>query len=71
MKSWKDELSPMQIAQVASFIKTFAGTNPPNQKAKQGELYIEEKKMQNDSLKQMFDTVKVNSVDSLKVADIK
>jgi cytochrome c oxidase cbb3-type subunit 3 len=42
MRSWKDELSPIQIAQVASYIKSTHGTNPPNAKAKQGELYQEE-----------------------------
>jgi cytochrome c oxidase cbb3-type subunit III len=41
MKAWKEDLSPMQIAQVASYIKTLVGTNPPNPKAPQGELYIE------------------------------
>jgi cytochrome c oxidase cbb3-type subunit 3 len=41
MKAWKDDLSPMQIAQVASFIKTLKGTNPLNPKAPQGDLYTE------------------------------
>ncbi len=41
MKSWKEDLSPMQIAQVASFIKSLRGTNPPNGKAPQGDLYTE------------------------------
>jgi cytochrome c oxidase cbb3-type subunit 3 len=41
MKAWKDDLSPMQIAQVASYIKTLNGTNPPNPKAPQGDLYTE------------------------------
>lgn len=41
MRSWKDDLSPMQIAQVASFIKSIHGSNPPNGKEKQGELYQE------------------------------
>lgn len=38
MKSWKDELNPIQMQQVASFIKTFEGTNPPNPKDPEGEL---------------------------------
>jgi cytochrome c oxidase cbb3-type subunit 3 len=42
MRSWKDELSPVQIAQVASYIKSIHGSNPPNGKAQQGELYKEE-----------------------------
>ena len=41
MKSWKDELSPVQIQQVASFVKSLAGSNPPNAKEPQGELYEE------------------------------
>lgn len=41
MKSWKDDYSPVQIAQLASYIKLLKGTNPPNPKEKQGELYQE------------------------------
>ena len=40
MISWKDQLTPVQIQQVASFIYHFEGTNPPNQKAAQGEKYV-------------------------------
>ncbi|MGE5106107.1 MAG: cbb3-type cytochrome c oxidase N-terminal domain-containing protein, partial [Sphingobacteriales bacterium] len=36
MQSWKDLLSPVQIAQVASFIKSLRGTNPSGAKEKQG-----------------------------------
>lgn len=42
MKSWKDDFSPEQIAQLASYVKSLKGTNPPNAKAKQGDLYLEE-----------------------------
>lgn len=38
MKSWKDDYTPAQIAQIASYVKSLAGTNPPNAKAPQGEL---------------------------------
>lgn len=41
MKSWKDDMSPVQIAQVASYIKSLKGTTPPNPRAPQGELYTE------------------------------
>lgn len=41
MKAWKEDLSPMQIAQVTSYIKSLKGTNPPNAKAAQGDLYTE------------------------------
>jgi cytochrome c oxidase cbb3-type subunit 3 len=39
MKSWKDDYSPSQMSQVASYIKSLHGTNPPNPKAPQGTLY--------------------------------
>ena len=41
MKSWKDDFSGGQIALLASYIKSIHGTNPPNPKEKQGELYTE------------------------------
>lgn len=41
MKSWKDELNPVQMQQVASFIKSLRCTNPENPKDPQGELYEE------------------------------
>jgi len=43
MPQWQNSYSNKQIAQVASYIKTLKGTNPPNAKAPQGELYREEK----------------------------
>lgn len=42
MKSWQAELKPVEIQQVSSFIMSLRGTNPPNQKEAQGELYEEE-----------------------------
>ena len=40
MIPWDKTLTPEQILQVASYILTLEGTNPPNQKAPEGELYI-------------------------------
>lgn len=42
MKSWKDDYSPMQIAQLASYVKSLKGTNPTPAKEKQGELFTED-----------------------------
>lgn len=39
MISWKSQLSPSAMQKVASYILTFQGTNPPNAKAAQGEIY--------------------------------
>ncbi len=38
MKSWKDDFTPKQIAQLASFIVSIKGTKPANPKEPQGEL---------------------------------
>jgi cytochrome c oxidase cbb3-type subunit 3 len=42
MQSWKDNLTPDKIAQVANYIRTLKGTNPPNPKAPDGVIYKEE-----------------------------
>ncbi len=42
MRSWKDDLSPMQIAQLASYIKSLKGSNPANAREPQGELFKED-----------------------------
>jgi cytochrome c oxidase cbb3-type subunit 3 len=42
MKAWQEDLSPIQMAQVTSYIKTLRGTNPPSPKAPQGDIYTEE-----------------------------
>jgi len=38
MISWESQLPPVQIQQVASFILSLQGTNPPNPKEPQGEI---------------------------------
>lgn len=42
MRSWQDDYSPRQIAQLASFIKSLQGTTPAKPKAPQGEVFKEE-----------------------------
>lgn len=42
MKSWKDDFSPKQLAQLTAYIKSVQGSNPPNPKAKEGIEYKEE-----------------------------
>jgi cytochrome c oxidase cbb3-type subunit 3 len=41
MQAWEKTYSPAQIKNLASYIKTLAGTNPPNAKAPQGDLFQE------------------------------
>lgn len=41
MISWKDQLTPNQIAQLSSFIRSIAGSNPPGAKEPQGDVWVE------------------------------
>lgn len=59
MKSWKEDLSPVQISQVSSFIKSLVGTNPPNPKAPQGDLFSEGNAAPADSLSIAKDSLTV------------
>ncbi len=43
MQSWAKEFTPKQMSHIASFIKTLHGTNPPNAKAPQGDLFTDNK----------------------------
>lgn len=42
MIAWKAQLPPATIQRLTSFIKSIKGTNPPNGKAPQGVVYVEE-----------------------------
>jgi cytochrome c oxidase cbb3-type subunit 3 len=42
MRSWKEDFSPTQIAQLSSFVKSLQGTTPTGGKEPQGDLYKEE-----------------------------
>lgn len=61
MISWKDQLSPKQIAQVASFIHSIKGTIPAGGKEPQGDLYKEGASTSNNT----NDSTKVEQNDSL------
>lgn len=63
MKSWKDDFSPSQIAQLASYIRSIKGAATAAPKEKQGELYIEGNTVPaNDSGSVTTDTSKVVAV---------
>lgn len=49
MKSWQQELSPVMMAQVGSFITTLSGTKPLNPKAPEGKLIDASVKLNPDS----------------------
>ena len=77
MQSWATDYNPKEISFLASYVKTLHGTNPPNPKAPQGELYTETaaapasadstKKVTADTTAaKKVATVKVNKPDSVK-----
>lgn len=41
MQSWEKDFTPKEISFLASYIKTLQGTNPPNAKAPQGDLFTD------------------------------
>jgi cytochrome c oxidase cbb3-type subunit 3 len=49
MRSWKEDFSPVQIAQLASFVKNLAGTHPADAKEPQGELFNDGEAPKTDS----------------------
>ena len=42
MIAWQNQLRTTDMQKIASYILTFQGTNPPNGKEPQGEIYVEE-----------------------------
>jgi len=42
MISWKSQLKPLEMAQVASYVLTFQGTTPANPKAAEGDIWVDE-----------------------------
>jgi len=50
MISWQSQLSPSDIQKVSSYILTLKGTNPPNPKEPQGEIWKEEVAAPTDSI---------------------
>jgi cytochrome c oxidase cbb3-type subunit 3 len=72
MKSWKDDYSPTQLAQIASYVKSLVGTKPAIPKAPQGVLYDEKANAgaATDSTKVKVDSTKVKG-DSTKIVVVK
>ncbi len=50
MQSWATEFSPKEMSLIASFVKTLKGTNPPNAKEPQGDLFTENEAIKTDSV---------------------
>lgn len=56
MKSWKDDYTPMQIAQISSFVKSLQGTKPAKAKEPQGTIYTDTGSGSSDSTKAKVDS---------------
>jgi cytochrome c oxidase cbb3-type subunit 3 len=68
MKSWKEDFSPIKIAQLASFIKSMHGKNATG-KDPQGELYQDAANATTDTTKNIqnkIDSPKVNPISEVK-----
>lgn len=48
MISWQTQMNPSAMQQVASYIMTLEGTNPPNQKEPQGTIWVPEETSENN-----------------------
>lgn len=64
MKSWKNEITPSQMAQIISYIHSIKGSNPPGAKEPQGELYTP--KIESDSLSNAAANTLAAPVDTTK-----
>lgn len=69
MKSWQQDLKPLEIQQIVSWIKSVQGTNPANAQPPQGDLFLEEGETAptSDSLQTSGDSLKV--ADSIPIKD--
>jgi cytochrome c oxidase cbb3-type subunit III len=66
MQAWSTKFNPKEMSQLASYIKILHGTNPPNGKAPQGDLFTET--VTTDSLKtNKTDSIKITGLDTTKV----
>jgi len=66
MKSWQADFPPSKINELASYVKSLHGTNPPNGKAPQGEIYKEEGPAVDSAVKTDSTKAATPAVDSTK-----
>lgn len=59
MKAWQTDLKPLEIQSVANFILSLQGTNPPNPKAPEGEIWKDAAPAAIDTTAVPVDTVKL------------
>lgn len=62
MIAWKDQLKPIEMQTLTSYILTLQGTKPANSKQPEGELYVPKTELQPDSTKSDSLTIKTASL---------
>lgn len=65
MVSWQGILKPSEMQQVASYVLSLQGTNPPDAKPAEGEIWIDE----NASLKEANSEIKIDSTQAVVTDD--
>jgi cytochrome c oxidase cbb3-type subunit 3 len=65
MQSWAKEYTPKEISFLASYIKTLHGTNPPNAKSPQGDLFVDASAPAADSAKKKIDSTSLKKLSAL------
>src|SRR5690606_28545507 len=58
MISWKNDLKPAEMAQVASYILTFQGTSPANPKAAEGDIWKDESVVEKTTTSDLDQSIK-------------
>jgi cytochrome c oxidase cbb3-type subunit 3 len=61
MQSWATKFNPKEMSEIASYVKTLKGTNPPNGKTPQGDLFTE-----TSGTTATADSLKTTSTDTTK-----
>jgi cytochrome c oxidase cbb3-type subunit 3 len=56
MVAWKSTLKPSEIAQVSSYVISLRGTNPPDAKAPEGDLYADPNAAAEEAAQEMDST---------------
>ncbi len=61
MQAWSVKFNPKEMSEISSFVLSLKGTNPPNSKAPQGELYNES----GTGATVVADSIKISRTDSI------
>lgn len=61
MISWKTDLKPSEMAQVASYVLSLHGTNPPEPKEPEGEIWVDENASVDNTEAKQIDSTQVEA----------